>query len=767
MKNMTESERSGKRRLSKFARAFIILFAVFLTAGFFTLGSFRSTGKTFGYVAGDDSLAAFDLNMTEEQSKLTAVYINVGSIYLEPGEYASVTVRRSTSANTKPIYTVGSAKLGNIYSEKNDSNIREGANFNWVTVAAEKNLTAKCITVSATANIDINEIVCIGDDGKTIPLSVNVEFSQGNYSKSELANAIDAQNSFSASDSAWKNFTQEEGYYMTSIHTVLGGGEITSESVYNVDRDFNSLATVLLLPSVAIFGDSTFALRLTPFLATSATLLLVYLFASLLFKDEKYGFIFSLVFAFGGLATTVGRLGAPYALITCFLVASLYFMYRFFAKGISSERIIKDGLNILFSGLFAALALAMNFLTIIPVAGILILFAFGMRRQRLAYINELNKSAARIQAESAVNAEAGERAKRKAQSGESGEETLSKTVSAAEEKSTSLSEMSGDAAEPSSEAEKSLAKASAEKTDSVAEKAASAPETTEGTRGKTFRELKRGASSIALVGKEANILKSAYSYKSRVSWAFAALSFVLAAFVFMLLSSVITYNAFVKAFDNPTDPSLSYATLFFKGFTAPFHPSNITEYTAVNASNVFAWLMPLKAATVYDPIAELKSSRYLAWNVSMNAAVAVAALVSFAFCSVSVISEAFSSARSSRMNKRIRRIYLVLLGGAVTSMLAAAFVRNVSVIQSSLFGVFYIGFIPLAVKICQPAEIKIAPSGRAKVSFADILSGICIAVFIVFFALSVPSMYGFGLSAKAAERMFCWMSIFSNGYFRI
>ena len=759
MKNMTASERSGKRRLSKFARAFIILFAVFLTAGFFTLGSFRSTGKTFGYVAGDDSLAAFNLNMTEEQSKLTAVYINVGSIYLEPGEYASVTVRRSTSANTKPNYTVGSAKLGNIYSEKNDSNIKEGANFNWVTVAAEKNLTAKCITVSATANIDINEIVCIGDDGKTIPLSVNVEFSQGNYSKSELANAIDAQNSFSASDSAWKNFTQEEGYYMTSIHTVLGGGEITSESVYNVDRDFNSLATVLLLPSVAIFGDSTFALRLTPFLATSATLLLVYLFASLLFKDEKYGFIFSLIFAFGGLATTVGRLGAPYALITCFLVASLYFMYRFFAKGISSERIIKDGLNILFSGLFAALALAMNFLTIIPVAGILILFAFGMRRQKLAYINELNKSASRIRTEAAINAEA--------ESGEAGEKSLSKAVSAAEKESAALSEMSGDAAAPASEEANSLAKASAEKANSVAEKAAFTPETAEGTKKKTFRELKRGASSIAIIGKEANVLKAAYSYKSRVSWAFAALSFVLAAFVFMLLASVITYNAFVKAFDNPADPSLSYATLFFKGFTAPFHPSNVTEYTAANASNVFAWLMPLKAATVYDPIAQLKSSRYLAWNVSMNAAVAVVALVSFAFCSVSVISDAFSSARSSRMNKRIRRIYLILLGGAVTSMLAAAFVRNVSVIQSSLFGVFYIGFIPLAVKICQPAEIKLTASGRAKVSFADILSGIFISVFIVFFALSVPGMYGFGISAKAAERMFCWMSIFSNGYFRI
>ena len=206
---------------------------------------------------------------------------------------------------------------------------------------------------------------------------------------------------------------------------------------------------------------------------------------------------------------------------------------------ILEERIIKDGLNILFSGLFAALALAMNFLTIIPVAGILILFAFGMRRQKLAYINELNKSASRIRTEAAVNAEA--------ESGEADEKSLSKAVSAAEKESAALSEMSGDAAAPASEEANSLAKASAEKANSVAEKAAFTPETAEGTKKKTFKELKRGSSAIAIIGKEANVLKAAYSYKSRVSWAFAALSFVLAAFVFMLLASVITYNAFVKA----------------------------------------------------------------------------------------------------------------------------------------------------------------------------------------------------------------------------
>ena len=63
-------------------------------------------------------------------------------------------------------------------------------------------------------------------------------------------------------------------------------------------------------------------------------------------------------------------MGAPYALVACFLVASLYFMYRFFSKGISSQHIVKGGLNVLFSGLFAALALAMNTLAIFPAAGI-------------------------------------------------------------------------------------------------------------------------------------------------------------------------------------------------------------------------------------------------------------------------------------------------------------------------------------------------------------------------------------------------------------
>ena len=53
-----------------------------------------------------------------------------------------------------------------------------------------------------------------------------------------------------------------------------------------------------------------------------------------------------------------------------------------------------------------------------------------------------------------------------------------------------------------------------------------------------------------------------------------------------------------------------------------------------------------------------------------------AALISFAFCTVSVISDLLSKERGGRIARRVRRIYLVLLGGILSAMLASAFVKN-------------------------------------------------------------------------------------------
>lgn len=727
MEQANEPERAAlkhKRRFSRFFKAFIVLFALFFAAGFFTLGSFKNTGKSFSYTSGDGNVAVFNLNMADGQSKLVAVYINVGNIYTAPGEDVTFTVKRSASSLTKPSSSLGTATIGNLYSAKKKG--KEAGNFNWVPVAEDKSVTAYKISVSATADFDLNEIVCIGDDGKLIPLSVDTEYSQGfTTQKKELGYAIDAQGSFKKSGASYYNFAPEEAYYMTSVHTVLGGGEVKGNSVYTVDGDFNSLATLLLLPSVAIFGNSTFALRFTPFLATCATLIFVYLLGGLLFKDDKYGFIFALIFAIGGLATTVGRLGAPHALLACFLVASLYFMYRFFSKGISSEKTVKGGLNVLFSGLFAAFAMAMNTLAAIPVAGILVLFGFGLRRQKKAYAYESEKLAAKG-AEVGIAAET------------DGETTAEK-------------EVSEDVQSIRNDEEGNVVVASGE----------------DGPTAVWYEKKGREEKSASLSGKEERKLKAQYKYKNKVAWGFAILSFLVATFVFLLLASVVSYTAYVKAYDaDPTNPSLRYGTLLWKGISAPFKISNITQFTEYNALNVAGWLLPLKAATVYNGVLDVGSSRYLAWNVSMNSAVAVVALISFAFTTVSVVAELFTENRGSRANRRNRRVWLVLFAGLALSMLAQAFVKNSSMVQSSLFGVFYVGFIPLAVRMAQPETARSKADGRAKLSAADIILICCIAIFVAFFALSVPSAYGFEIPQKAAKYMFWWSNIATNGYFR-
>ena len=96
---MRKMRAAPKRRLSGYCKAFIVLLVLFFAAGFAFLGSFKGTGKAFTYVSGGENTVVYNLNMKEGQSKLGAVYINVGNIYTEPGKDITVKVYRSTSSS--------------------------------------------------------------------------------------------------------------------------------------------------------------------------------------------------------------------------------------------------------------------------------------------------------------------------------------------------------------------------------------------------------------------------------------------------------------------------------------------------------------------------------------------------------------------------------------------------------------------------------------------------------------------------------------------
>lgn len=387
------------KKITAYTWAFILLIATFLVAGLFTLGSAKTTGDAL--TVEPEKSVAYSMTL-ESGEKLDAVYINVGAIHTEVGKDATITVKTSTTTSGNVSWTTMSKaiKLGNVMSEAGQA----GANYNWVKYAAGQNKgSVKKVSFTSNVYLDLNEIVCLNTDGEIIELTPYVAGSA--YTFDEVSATIDRQENFSLDNSANANFTQEEGYYMSSVHNVLGGKTLYSGAKFVLDSNFNYLATLLTAPSVALFGDSVFALRLPAFLATCAILVFAYLLVCELTKKDKVAFYFALVLAIGGMVTTVGRLGAPYTMVVSALLASAYFMYRFFAHGISSQHVVKGGMNILVSGLFAAVAMSMDLTAIIPVIGILVLFVFGLRRQKRAFQIALEKTSGK---ESAMVDEDGE-----------------------------------------------------------------------------------------------------------------------------------------------------------------------------------------------------------------------------------------------------------------------------------------------------------------------------------------------------------------------
>lgn len=364
------------KKIGKYVWAFLVVLVLFISVGFATLGSAVSTGDSLLYATG--KTAMFSLGGSK---KLGAVYINVGAIYTGVGDTAEIEVEYTTASS--PSTTGGSDVtpkflLSNVYSQSG----KNGYNYNWLAVATGKTLSSvRYLYFKADKNLDLNEIVAFDTDGNQIELQ---PYSNGSYSADELKAALDAQDSFTTSVSKYNNLSQEEALSMTAVQTLLSGKKVVDGSKYNLDGNFGILATAILAAPVAVFGNSPFALRFAPFVATCLTLVFLFLLAKDLFKSEKYAFLTATLFAIGGLATTVGAFGAGYALVACALMASAYFMYRFFSRGISSFAVVRGGMNVMLSGLFGAAAIAMETLSVIPVAAILVLFAFGVVRVKKA-----------------------------------------------------------------------------------------------------------------------------------------------------------------------------------------------------------------------------------------------------------------------------------------------------------------------------------------------------------------------------------------------
>ncbi len=398
-------------RTSKFARAAFFLVLAFLAVGLCTIGSAASPGKAYRAIPDND--VVFYLNY-QNGTGLDEIWLNIGSVYDELGADVDVTLNYATvpsstaSSITWSRSRLGTTAFGNIYSESGKG--IAGANYNWVRVAnlADEDANTNALSTSyrlirlqVEAEMLINEIVFIDETGDVIPAYVtaaeaSAAYGSGWSSRPALGDAfrinpadavrmLDAQDSLRRGDAAWTNFTEHEMYSLMQIDNIFLGGQVYEGSVYNIDSDSGPLSALFMSLGTLIFGKSPFGLRLMPLLFTAALIALAYFFGKDLFKSDGFGLLFAGLFAVGGLALTVGRLGLSFPITAFFVVLSYFLMYKFYARGISSERPVYTALSVLFSGLAFAFAFAVDPKSVILGIGTIALFVLGAVRHHRAY----------------------------------------------------------------------------------------------------------------------------------------------------------------------------------------------------------------------------------------------------------------------------------------------------------------------------------------------------------------------------------------------
>ena len=327
-------------RWSKFTKAALILVLALFVVGACTIGGFNGGGGACFLQA--DSSVVFYLDY-QNSATLEKVYINAGTAYTEIGSTYTITVRTASAtwegdSPWSSSYGFGAKTFSNVYSSSANA---VGTNYNWVQVrdeSSESTLTSTRRLVQITASCDmlINEVVFVDTNGSVIPAYVDYDTVHAFFNANSsyqwdtfgtafrtqrgyvgLSDLVDAQYNYTAGDTAYSNFTEDEMYTLMQIENVveLGSRGLSQGSVFNADTDHGTFAVLPYALSTLIFGRSAFGLRIVSVLFMAATVWMIWLLARELFargdsKKEGWAFLTACLFAGGGTGAHRGPAGA-------------------------------------------------------------------------------------------------------------------------------------------------------------------------------------------------------------------------------------------------------------------------------------------------------------------------------------------------------------------------------------------------------------------------------------------------------------------------
>ena len=442
------NKQSKKKSLA--TRIILIVALVFLVIGMSTLGSFYSAGdayelKTQGNSA-ETPTVIFRLtnpSTTDEHGhsatqylRLKHIYVNIGAAYIAEGE--TTTIRAEVAASTTGSvsnsrrfdYTFGNFVSATEAGAQEDGEEYPSIYYSWQDmVPADSDgwsiSSYRYVRLTARdANVLLNEVVFVGEvmassasnaegTGEIVVIPATIESATPLMGETEeeaavrAAALLDSQVMPSLNSFRMNKLSDEETLSMMTIREMYTGAEYGEGNIYTGERVYGSVGEEILALGTLIFGMSPFGLRFFPMLAAAGALVCGAFLARRIAKKDAAGIIFAVLFALACAPLALGGLGTPLMIGVFFFLLSVNSCHYFYANGMRTEK-FASALPLLVSGLAGALAILTHGAYLVPMVGVVALFACGMVRMRRARRVYLDKAIAEVEAEETAPAEPAE-----------------------------------------------------------------------------------------------------------------------------------------------------------------------------------------------------------------------------------------------------------------------------------------------------------------------------------------------------------------------
>ncbi len=355
----------------------------------------------------------YKIDLEDEKYTLNSIYINFGGLdYTEKNDGADTYLEIYTSfarSESTSFYNQSCLVGEDNFYDKIINDYKYVKAGDWQPLITNISYSAyQYFLLSTESKFKINELAFVGKNkagdlvllkaeaigagakqrikGVRSALSNSPEFDTTAAGIAEAALLIDEAHTFSVN-----NILENYSYY--NDYSYADEENILFESVRNVasgrgnfiDLRVNPVGQYLISFFGAGFGQTVTGMRVIAMIYSLLTLVLLYFVALMMFNKKYLALILPFIYAIGGISLSFSTTASVVPIFAFFIMLSFYAAYKFYKKGVSNGKMMKDLSNVFLFGAAFAAAFSVKSQALYFAPFLVGIFVVGIIRQYRAY----------------------------------------------------------------------------------------------------------------------------------------------------------------------------------------------------------------------------------------------------------------------------------------------------------------------------------------------------------------------------------------------